>query len=330
MDSLLDLTPTTISRDLRGKIVLLYGEYKSGKTSTAVKFPGALLLGFEKGYNALGNIYVKPMQKWSDFKAVLSELHKPAVQDKFQTIIVDTADLAWNMCVKYICGKHNVKELSDVPWGKAYQQAEKEFEEALNKIVNLNYGLVMISHDQDKVMRDSKGIEYNKIIPTLDKRARNVILRMTDINGYVRIADETDEKGYKVNKTMLYLRGTNRFEAGSRFATMPEKIVLSYDNLVDAINAAIDAEEANGVTVTTEHKNQYVDTEEINFDELKAEVTLKCKELAVFNKENVGPIKDIIANHMSNPLADATELQVESLKLIKLDLEKSKDIKNPQ
>lgn len=46
---ILKVEPNVISRDLREKIVLLYGEPKSGKTSTACKFPDPLLLGFEKG-----------------------------------------------------------------------------------------------------------------------------------------------------------------------------------------------------------------------------------------------------------------------------------------
>lgn len=46
---LLNLQPTVVSRDLRGKIVMFYGDPKSGKTSNAVKFPKHLLLAFEKG-----------------------------------------------------------------------------------------------------------------------------------------------------------------------------------------------------------------------------------------------------------------------------------------
>ena len=55
--SLLDLKPHEVSRDLRGYSVLFYGTPKSGKTTIASKFPGALLLAFEKGYNALPGVY---------------------------------------------------------------------------------------------------------------------------------------------------------------------------------------------------------------------------------------------------------------------------------
>ena len=44
-----NIKPTTISRDLKGKYVLVYGMPKSGKTSLAADFPKNLLLAFEKG-----------------------------------------------------------------------------------------------------------------------------------------------------------------------------------------------------------------------------------------------------------------------------------------
>ena len=42
--SIFDITPHQVSKDLRGYSVLFYGDPKSGKTSTAVKFPKHLLL----------------------------------------------------------------------------------------------------------------------------------------------------------------------------------------------------------------------------------------------------------------------------------------------
>lgn len=55
--SLLDIKPHEVSRDLRGYSVFFYGSPKSGKTTIASKFPRALLLAFEKGYNALPGVY---------------------------------------------------------------------------------------------------------------------------------------------------------------------------------------------------------------------------------------------------------------------------------
>lgn len=47
-NSLLSIQPHKVSRDLRGYSVFFYGAAKTGKTTIASKFPGSLLLAFEK------------------------------------------------------------------------------------------------------------------------------------------------------------------------------------------------------------------------------------------------------------------------------------------
>ena len=44
-----------------------------------------------------------------------------------------------------------------------------EFDESIRKILQLNYGLVLISHSTDKVFKDTDGNEYNQIVPTLTR-----------------------------------------------------------------------------------------------------------------------------------------------------------------
>ena len=91
---LLALQPHKVSRDLRGYSVFFYGEPKTGKTTTAARFPESLLLAFEKGYNAIPGIIAQPINSWAEFKQTLRELKKPEVKEKFSTIIIDTADIA--------------------------------------------------------------------------------------------------------------------------------------------------------------------------------------------------------------------------------------------
>lgn len=46
---ILNIEPTTISRDLKNKFVLIYSLPKVGKTSFAAQFPKNLMLMAEKG-----------------------------------------------------------------------------------------------------------------------------------------------------------------------------------------------------------------------------------------------------------------------------------------
>lgn len=272
--NIFDIQPHQVSRDLRGYSIFFYGEPKSGKTTTASKFENNLLLAFEKGYNAIPGVMAQPINNWAEFRKVLRQLKDPKAKEKFYTITIDTADLAYDYCTKYICdnaprpdGGFGVDSISDIPYGKGYGMVSKEFDDCLRSIVMMDYGLILISHATDKTFKDENGTEYNKIVPTLDKRANNVVARMADIIGYSRIV--TDKDGN--SSTKLFMRGTSRYEAGSRFKYTPDYIDFSYQNLVDAISEAIDkqAQEDGEQFFTDVRNNAYQDTTSLlNFDEL--------------------------------------------------------------
>ena len=102
---LLSLQPHKVSRDLSGYITLLYGPAKVGKTTFGSKMPGALLLAFERGYNALPGVIAQDITTWGEAKQVLRELKKPEVQAVYKSIIIDTVDIAASLCEKYICNQ---------------------------------------------------------------------------------------------------------------------------------------------------------------------------------------------------------------------------------
>jgi len=328
--NLLEIEPHKVSRDLKGYSVFFYGEPKSGKTTTAAHFPKALLLAFEKGYNAIPGIMAQPINKWSEFKSVLRELKKEEVKQKFETIIIDTADIAYDYCTKYICdntkrpdGSFGVDSVSDIPYGKGYGMVGQEFDECLRSIVQMDYGLVIISHATDKTFRNESGEEYNQIVPTLDKRGTNIVSRMADIIGYSRIVDT--EAG---EKTMLFMRGTNRYMAGSRFKYTPDYIEFSYENLTNAIADAIDAQakEDGQQFFTNEKSNLYLKKDnELDFDKLMLEfqdvinrIIKKANSEEVFQNEYTPKITQITDKYLGrgNKVSQCSREQVEALSLI--------------
>ena len=270
--NLLDITPHQVSRDLRGYSVFFYGDPKSGKTTIATKFPRHLLLAFEKGYNAIPGAMAQPINTWGEFRKVLRQLKDEKVKEKFETIIIDTADIAYDYCEKYICanakrgdGGVGVDSIADIPFGKGYGFVSKEFDDCLRSIVQMGYGLVLISHAADKTFKDEAGNEYNQIVPTLDKRARNIVSRLCDIIGYSRAVMENDKL-----VTKLFIRGTPRYMAGSRFKYTPDYIDFTYDALVKAIGDAIDEQmKTDGKEYFTDARNNlHTEAIELDFDAL--------------------------------------------------------------
>jgi hypothetical protein len=245
-----------------------------GKTTIATKFPRHLLLAFEKGYNAIPGAMAQPINTWAEFRKVLRQLKDEKVKEQFETIILDTADIAYDLCEKYICanakrpdGGFGVDSVSDIPFGKGYTLVAKEYDECLRSIIQMDYGLVLISHSVDKTFKDEQGQEYNQIVPTLGNKPRAIVSRMCDIIGYSRSIQDKEGK----TSTKLFMRGTPRYIAGSRFKYTPDYIDFNYQSLVDAIGMAIDKqmEEDGSEYFTDERSNLYKDTRaELDFDEL--------------------------------------------------------------
>lgn len=242
---ILNLKPTTISRDLKGKYVLLYGKAKSGKTTAAAQFPNALLCAFEKGYNAIGGLIAQDITKWSDFKQVLRQLESSEAQARFETVIIDTVSIAWDLCEQFICQQNGVQSISDVPWGGGYSACKKEFENSLRKITQLGYGVVLIAHNSTRIEKTADGGDVEIISPELPKRAAEICNGIVDIIGYIG-SEWQDGK----NVRYLYTRETPTLFAGSRFKYLAPKIPFGYQELVNAIADAIEeSEKRDGVTV---------------------------------------------------------------------------------
>ncbi len=317
---ILNIQPHVVSRNLRGYIVLFYGEKKSGKTTNAAEFPSPLLCAFEKGYNALEGVMAANIQKWSDFKKILKQLKSEEAQAMYQTIIIDTSDIAYELCEEYIFKQESVDGYAEIPYGGGYAMVSKEFDRALREIPLMGYGLVIISHATEKTFTDKNNEEYTKITTTMPKKCANLTSRMADIIGYAApIGGEEDQ-------TVLYMRGTKYFEAGSRFKHTPSSIIFSYDNLVGAIHDAVEKQEAAvGRESVEETQNLYGMREaELDFNELQRQFKIKVDDiLEKLGGEAGGPkIRSVVEKHLGKGKRVDSMLpdQVDILDLIVDDL----------
>ena len=271
--NLKELQPQTISKNLRGKFILLYGQPGVGKTSLAAQFEKVLIMGFEPGTNALNNVYVAPMKTWKDWKDAVRDLCRdPELQEKYHTIAVDTTDEAWNLCAKYVCTQNGVKNLSDVGYGKLYAEAEKEFSQPLRDLAYSGYGIVFIGHPTEKEFTNDKGEKYTQIVPALSNKPFNIVNKMVDIIGYIREVSVGEDDNAK-RQRFIFLRDEvgDRFLVKSRYRYITSAIPLNYDKLVDAIYTAIEKECANSGGAAVETPNPYT---KLDFDELMGEARM--------------------------------------------------------
>ena len=314
---LLALQPHKVSRDLTGYITYIYGAAKTGKTTLATQAGNALLFAFERGYNALPGVFPVDVTSWGDTRALVRELKKKEVKEKFQTIIFDTVDIAGALCEKYICAQNNVDKIGEIPYGQGWTMMKKEFEDVLRTITQLGYALFLISHDKDKVFKRQDGTEYNQIVPSCPTTFNEIAKNAADIYAYAE--KYGDENG--TSKVRLVLRSKdNSVDCGCRFKYINPVIEMSYTALVDAINEAIDKEaaETNGEYVTNDRNITSV-VKTLDYDALLSEFNSLAGTLMGRDPAAFGPkITFIVDKYLGRgkKVSDSTPAQVELLEQI--------------
>lgn len=314
---ILNIQPTTISRDLKDKFVCIYSLPKVGKTSMACQFPKNLLLAFEKGYNAIAGIKPVDITKWSDLKLVLRQLEKPEARQMYDTITIDTIGIAWEMCEQFVCAQNGVQKIGDIPWGSGYSACKREFESCLRKITQLGYGLVIIAHVERRIEKRADDSEVEILGPAIPKRAYEIVNQLVDIIGYIDIT--WDEEGN--SERWLYTRKTPTIMAGSRFKYLAPKIKFGYNELVAAIGEAIDkAEKLDGAVVVD--TTQQVIEEKLDYNAIRAEAADLWKRLVEKDPENANRILKKVEMIFGRPmkLSEITEDQVDLFNLAVLDM----------
>lgn len=222
---------------------------KTGKSTFGSQLPRSLFLNFEQGTNALAGIRSVPILRWTDFKKVLSQLRKPQAREMYDSIVVDTASIAWQLCEEYIKQRESVDSIRDIPWGQGWNMLKTEFSECWREITLLGFGILFIAHSKEKPteMRDEDGNTISAVCPDLPNNAYTIINSIVDIIGYLQVQMNPDG----TSERYLYTRSTPTVFAGSRYQYLAPKIKFGYNELVNAIGDAIDkAVELDGAQVT--------------------------------------------------------------------------------
>lgn len=314
---LLAIKPHKVSRDLSGYITYVYGAPKCGKTTLATQMDKPLLLAFEPGYHALPGVMAQDITSWTEMKQVYRELKKPEVQENFKAIIIDTIDIAADRCKKYICNQNGIEDLGDLGYGKGWTKFKDEFNEVFRGLTQLGYAVFFIGHDKPEVIDNPDGTKTQKIRPTLSNSTKTVIAGMADIYGYAH-------QKHAGEMSVLTLRDPSGIiECGCRFKYMPHEIVMSYQNLVDALNGAIDKEalETNNAFVT-EERIVAPTTVEYNYEALMEEFKEIVGRLMSTGTQNAAKISSIVERYLGKgkKVNDTTPDQAEFIYLIIGDL----------
>lgn len=174
------------------KKIWIYGQPFSGKTTFADKAPTPLNL------NTDGNVKYVTMPRvpikdeitqngrmterkfaWDVFKDTISELERGS---DFETIVVDLLEDVYEFSRLYIFDKYSIEHESDSGYGKGWDLVRTEFLTQLKRLLNLDYNIILISHeDTSKDFTKKSGDKISSIQPNINEKVAKKVAGMVDI-----------------------------------------------------------------------------------------------------------------------------------------------------
>ena len=159
------------------------------------------------------------------------------------------------------------------------------------------------------------------IRPALSASTRTMIAGMADIMGYAH-----QKKGAPMS--VLTLRNEDdSIECGGRFKYIKPEILMSYENLVEAVREAIEKEaEEHDNKFITDEKQKATHREEYDFDVLMKEFKGLVQDLMTKDTNNGDKITSVIEHYLGKgkKASEITPYQAEFLYLIIEDLKNIK------
>jgi len=194
--------------DLGGYSILFYGRKKIGKTTMCQHFPSTFFLMFEPGAKKLA-LWQKPVRSWNEFRQYVKLI---VATERFKTVVVDPVDIAYDMCMAYVCTKLNIIHPSEADWGRGWSAVKKEFMGEMNKLLNSGKGIIFISHEREETIEERGKKPYQRRTNTMSGQAREAIEGVVDVWACY---------DYLANKRYLTILGDDFTDAGHRLNEEP-------------------------------------------------------------------------------------------------------------
>ena len=223
------------------KKIWIYGLPFSGKTTFADQAPTPLNL------NTDGNVKYVTMPRlaikdevtvegritkrkfaWEIFKEAISDLEKGS---DFETIVVDLLEDTYESCRLYMYDQLGITHESDDSF-RAWDKVRTEYLSNIKRLLNLDYNIILISHeDSSKDLTKKGGDKVTAIMPNLNEKASKKIAGMVDLVARLVVDGDKRTLNFKSDEVV--------FGGGRLQGVKTTEIPLSWDALCDVYDEAI-------------------------------------------------------------------------------------------
>lgn len=229
---------TTPKDSLKDFPILLYGRAKVGKTTLAAQFEDPLFLMLEPGAKSL-SIFQIEVLTWKKFVEAIKLLEED--RSKFQTVVMDTVDRAYELCMESVCEDLGISHPQEQPYGQGWKAVDVEFINTMTRLQQTGRGIIYTSHYVEKEVEQLDGTVKTMTAPSLAKQGMKFIDRCVDLYAYYYYEEDgTRWIRVKGNGSVVagsringHFEGIAKFSAGSSPKDAYEQFVRAFNNQKD-------------------------------------------------------------------------------------------------
>ena len=221
----------------RPQKVAIYGSEGIGKTTFAAAFPDPLFIDTEGGTAHMDVRRIDSIQSWEELLAVVREVaSEPEV---CKTLVIDTADWAEQLCVKYICEKYKQNSLEGFGYGRGYTYLSEEFGRllsALDTVIASGKHVVITAHAKMRKFEqpDEQGA-YDRWEMKLSKQVAPLVKEWCDMLLFLNyktyvVTTESNSKKAQGGKRVMYTSHHPCWDAKNRH-DLPDELELDFGSI---------------------------------------------------------------------------------------------------
>ena len=171
--------------------LVLYGDEKVGKTSTAAQAPKPLYIGTDDGRRRLQVDGLPIPSTWEEFVAQLTQVTKEAPSLGYESVITDTLNGVIELCAQHVCdtqfgGRWNDPKHGFLAWGgtqgwSAVSEAVRSILPLYDRLIDAGVWVVLLAHSTAARVRNPLTGDYDRFQPAIDKRVWGRIAQWADV-----------------------------------------------------------------------------------------------------------------------------------------------------